>query len=270
MSIQSPHGVLARTPELAGGPRYAVLVTSEPAEIRAAQRLRHRVFAGELGAVLPGHVPGVDSDELDPYCDHLIVRDDRTGAVIGTYRMLPPHRAQQAGRLYSDGEFDLAALAGLRSSLVEVGRSCVHPDHRNGAVINLMWSGIARYMLLTGHRWLAGCASVPVADGGPVWEYVRARHLAPSTYRVAPRRPWAGAAAAPAARSALPPLLRGYLRLGAWVCGEPADDPEFGVVDLFVLLGMERLDRRYLRHFVGEERVGGAGEEGAYGPGGAP
>lgn len=251
------HGVLARTPELAGAPRYSVLVASEPAEIRAAQRLRHQVFAGELGAQLHGPVAGVDSDDLDPYCDHLIVWDDHSGAVIGTYRMLPPGRTT---RLYSDGEFDVTPLAALRSSLVEVGRSCVHADHRNGAVINLMWSGIARYMLLTGHRWLAGCASVPAAQGPAVWEYARTRHLAPPEYRVTPLRPWPATTARPASRSALPPLLRGYLRLGAWVCGEPADDPDFGVVDLFVLLGMDRIDQRYLRHFLGEEQAQSLGD----------
>jgi putative hemolysin len=256
-------GVLAATPEsTAQDGRYAVLVASEPAEIRAAQRLRHAVFAGELGARLPTAAPGLDVDDLDQYCDHLIVRDERTGAVIGTYRMLPSHRAAAAGRLYSDGEFDLTVLAPLRPSIVEVGRSCVHPDHRNGSVINLMWSGIARYMLLSGHRWLAGCASVPLGDGGAgataVWNYLRERHLAPAEYRVTPRNPWPVPAAGSAARrsagrAALPPLLRGYLRLGAWVCGEPAHDPDFGVADLFVLLAMDRIDDRYLRHFLGEE-----------------
>jgi len=250
-------GLLAASPAAAGRPRYTVLVASEPAEIVAAQRLRHQVFAGELAARLRSPVAGLDLDELDRFCDHLIVRDDRSGSVIGTYRMLPSHRAAQAGRLYSDGEFELTRLTPLRSSLVEVGRSCVHPDHRDGSVINLMWSGIARYMHLSGHGWLAGCASVPLADGGTqaaaVWEYVRAKHFAPPEYRVIPRNPWRGAAAAGrVGRSALPPLLRGYLRLGAWVGGEPAHDPDFGVVDLFVLLAMDRIDGRYLRHFLGE------------------
>ncbi len=252
-------GVLARTPELDGGPRYAVLVAHDPAEIVAAQRLRHRVFAEELGARLHGPVAGIDSDDLDPYCDHLIVRDDSTGDVIGTYRMLPPDRAAKAGRLYSDGEFELGALGGLRSSLVEVGRSCVHPDHRNGAVINLMWSGIARYMLLTGHSWLAGCGSVPLDDAAHVWDYMQRKHLSPEQYRVTPRHPWPVVAAEAASRSALPPLLRGYLRLGAWVCGPPALDMDFGCVDLFVLLSMDRVDERYLRHFLGEELGHGLG-----------
>src|SRR6185369_3582480 len=96
----------------------------------------------------------------------LVIREDQTGEVVGTYRMLPPHRSQQIGRLYADSEFNLSSLRDLRSQIVETGRSCVHPDHRNGAVINLMWAGIARYLHLHGHRWLIGCASVPVADDG--------------------------------------------------------------------------------------------------------
>src|SRR6185369_181024 len=107
-------------------------------------------------------------------CDHLIITEDTSGEVVGTYRMLPPGRTD---RWYSDGEFHLAPLAPLRDALVETGRSCVHPDHRSGAVINLMWAGIARYMHLSGRRWLAGCASVPVVDATPVWHQVRAKHL---------------------------------------------------------------------------------------------
>jgi putative hemolysin len=137
---------------------------------------------------------------------------------------------------------------------VETGRSCVHPAHRSGAVINLMWAGIARYLHLNGYRWLGGCASVPLDDGGHlaagVWNLVQARHMSPPALRVRPRRPWVAPVPAPA-RVAVPPLLRGYLRLGSWVCGEPAYDPDFNVADLYVLLSLDRTDPRYLRHFLG-------------------
>ena len=231
---------------------YSILVATDGAQVRAAQRLRHEVFAGELGAVLHSSVPGQDVDEFDEYCDHLIVREDSTGQVVGTYRMLPPGRSP---RLYSDGEFDLAGIAPLRPWLVETGRSCVHPDHRSGAVINLMWAGIARYMHLGGFRWLAGCASVPLADGGAtaagVWNLARDKHLPPPVWRVRPRTPWPAEDADAANRTAVPPLLKGYLRLGAWICGAPAHDPDFGVADFFVLLSLDRTDQRYLRHFLG-------------------
>jgi putative hemolysin len=241
---------------LAAARSYTLQVATEGAQVRAAQALRHRVFAEELGATLHTLVPGLDVDPLDAHCDHLVIQDG-TDEVVGTYRMLPPGRGP---RLYSDGEFDLRGLAPLRGALVETGRSCVHPDHRTGAVINLMWAGIARYMHLHGHRWLAGCASVPVADGGAtaagVWDLARRRHLAPPAWRVTPRRPWPVDAVPVPARTVVPPLLRGYLRLGAWICGPPAFDPDFDVADFLVLLALDRVDPRYLRHFLGQHSLG--------------
>ncbi|MCX5603041.1 GNAT family N-acetyltransferase [Streptomyces phaeochromogenes] len=243
------------SPPLSTAPtRYTVTLARDEADVRAAQRLRHDVFAGEMGALLSSSRPGLDADAFDAYCDHLLVRDTTTGQAVGTYRLLPPDRAAIAGRLYSEGEFDLGPLAGIRSGLVEVGRSCVHPDHRDGAVIGLIWAGIARYMVDGGHEWLAGCCSIPLADGGALaagtWDRVRDKHLAPEEYRVRPLLPWSAEGVARPARTELPPLLRGYLRLGAWVCAEPAHDPDFGVADLYVLLSMRRVNPRYLRHFL--------------------
>ncbi|WP_405997282.1 GNAT family N-acetyltransferase [Streptomyces sp. NBC_00829] len=235
--------------------RYVVSLARDQADVRAAQRLRHQVFAGEMGARLDGPEPGLDIDAFDAYCDHLLVREADTGDVVGTYRLLPPERARVAGRLYSETEFDLARLAPIRDDLVEVGRSCVHPLHRNGAVIALIWAGLARYMSRTGHNWLAGCCSIPLADGGTLaaatWDTVRARNLAPEEYWVTPHKLWnPDSVARPEGRTELPALLRGYLRLGAWVCGAPAHDPDFGVADLYVLLSLRRTNPRYLRHFL--------------------
>jgi putative hemolysin len=243
------------SPPLSATPtRYTVSLARDEADVRAAQRLRHDVFAGEMGALLASPQPGQDVDAFDAYCDHLLVTDTSTGQVVGTYRLLPPERAAIAGRLYSEGEFDLAPLDALRPGLVEVGRSCVHPAHRDGAVIGLIWAGIARYMVDRGHDWLAGCCSIPLGDGGALaagaWDRVATKHLAPEEYRVRPLLPWAPNGAGPVARTELPALLRGYLRLGAWVCGEPAHDPDFGVADLYVLLSMRRVNQRYLRHFL--------------------
>ncbi|AYV31205.1 GNAT family N-acetyltransferase [Streptomyces goshikiensis] len=235
-------------------PRYAVRLARDEAEVRAAQRLRHTVFAGELGARLDGPEPGLDSDAFDAYCDHLLVVEEETEQVVGTYRLLPPERAAVAGRLYSEGEFDLSALAPIRPDLVEVGRSCVHPDHRGGAVIALVWAGLARYMDRSGHNWLAGCCSIPLADGGVLAAAARAnvltRNLAPEEYRVTPHNPWNAEGITFPDRVELPALLRGYLRLGAWVCGEPALDVDFGCADLYVLLSLRRTNPRYLKHFL--------------------
>jgi putative hemolysin len=219
------------------------------------------VFAGELGARLPSRVPGVDHDMFDPYCEHLVVRDESDGEVVGTYRILAPEAARRVGCYYSDGEFDLTRLQMLRGEMVEVGRSCIHPDHRSGAVIALLWAGLARYMLASGHRHLAGCASMSMADGGhaaaSVFEKLRSRHMAPGEYRVFPRHCLPLEELDSGRKADAPPLLRGYLRAGAWICGEPAWDPDFNTADFFLFLPLARLNPRHAKHFFGEVlRVG--------------
>ncbi|MFI8997703.1 GNAT family N-acetyltransferase [Streptomyces sp. NPDC053542] len=237
---------------------YVTSIADSTEQIRAAQRLRHKVFGEELGATLDPALAGHDTDIFDGLADHLIVTETVTGEVVGTYRLLPPGRTE---RSYSDGEFDLSALAGIRPSMIEAGRSCVHPDHRSGAVINLMWAALARYVLLSGHRYLAGCASVPLADGGRAaanaWSLCAEKHAPPAGMTVRPHRPWqptGPVADDKPGYAGLPPLFRGYLRLGAWVCGAPAHDPEFGVADFFIVLDMDQLNDRYYRYFLGESR----------------
>lgn len=242
--------------------RYSLLVSRDSDAVHAAQRLRHDVFALEQGARLaPGAAAdeGRDEDRFDAFCDHLVVRDDTDGSIVGTYRMLTPEGALEAGGLYSDTEFDLRRLDPLRSHLVEVGRSCVHPDHRTGTVLSLVWAGMWRYLVLSGHRWLIGCASVPLTAAGElpgaVWSLVREKHHAPDERRVVPHRP---APIGPdegrrAAREQTPPLLRGYLRLGAEIGGAPALDQDFGVADLLVLLDHTAIDPRWRRHLLGED-----------------
>ncbi|NLU66863.1 GNAT family N-acetyltransferase [Streptomyces sp. HNM0574] len=247
----------------ASGSAYVTSIASTPELVRAAQRLRHRVFAEERGARLHTPVAGHDVDAFDETADHLVVTDRTDGTVVGTYRLTPPGRTE---RLFSDGEFDLGGLpADIRASMVEAGRACVHPDHRSGAVINAMWAGLARYVLLSGHRYLAGCASVPLAaaHGGAderaavsAWLLARGKHASPPGVRVLPHDPWlpAGPLEGTPRYADLPPLLRGYLRVGAWLCGPPAYERDFGDADFFVLLDMERMNDRYRRYFLGEDR----------------
>ncbi|TNC28536.1 GNAT family N-acetyltransferase [Amycolatopsis alkalitolerans] len=228
--------------------RYQAVVTTDPAIVTGCLALRRQVFSAEFGA-------GDDRDEFDEVCEHLAVLHD--GEVVGTYRILLPGASES---LYPQGEFALDALAPLRPELVEIGRSCVHPAHRTGAVINLMWATLGRYAQSAGYRHLAGCASVSLADGGvtaaDTWELTRARHLSPAGLRVEPHRPWVPLPRTQERPSyaAVPPLLRGYLRLGAWVCGPPAHDPEFAVADFFTLLSFDRVGPRYRRYLFGDGR----------------
>jgi putative hemolysin len=245
----------------AGVPRYTLLLSTDPALIEAAQRLRHDVFTSEPGFALAGATDGLDADRFDEHCDHLLVREDNSGELVGCYRMLPPPGAIAAGGLYTATEFDVAALDPLRPSLVEMGRAVVREDHRNGGVVLLMWAGILAYLDRCGYDYVTGCVSVPVLgsdDEVPgsqirgVRDFVRRRHAAPAEYTVHPYRPVSVEGKGlddiePPPRVALPPLMRGYLRLGAQVCGDPAHDPDFGVGDFPALLDKRQADTRYLR-----------------------
>jgi putative hemolysin len=239
-------------------PRYSLLLSTDPAVIEAAQRLRYDVFSSEPGFTVTGQQ--ADVDRFDEHCDHLVVREDNSGELVGCYRMLSPTGAVAAGGLYTATEFDIGALDSLRPSLVEMGRAVVRQDHRNGAVVLLMWAGILAYLDRCGYDYVTGCVSVPVtADGEPpgtqirgVRDFVLRRHAAPPHFRVRPHRPVMIDGrplddVPPPARPLIPPLMRGYLRLGAQICGEPAHDADFGVGDFPALLDKRRADTRYLR-----------------------
>ncbi len=236
--------------------RYVARFALGESEIRAAQRLRHQVFAEEFGARLHSSEAGLDSDDFDPYCLHLIVRDEDAGCIVGTYRLLPPQTARLIGRNYSEGEFDMARLVNLRSRTLEVGRSCVAADHRSGSVIALLWMKLAEYMVRNGYEYLMGCASISMADGGHnaanIYNSLPQASRAPLEYRVFPHTPLPVEHLASQQPVEMPPLIRGYLRAGAWVCGEPAWDPDFNSADLFLLLPMANLSERYKKHFVRE------------------
>src|SRR5512143_850837 len=234
--------------------RYHVSLAVDDGEIREAQRLRHKVFAEEMGARLASPLPDHDIDLYDPFCDHLLVRDLAGGEVVGTYRILPPDAARRVGSYYSEQEFDLTRLGFLRPRMAELGRSCVDPAHRSGAVIARLWLGLADYMTRYGYEYIVGCASIGMADGGHlaanVYRRVAARRLAPVEWHTTPRTRLPVEALGDGQMSPLPPLIKGYLRLGAMVCGEPAWDPDFNTADLLMLLPMKQLDRGYARRFV--------------------
>jgi len=234
-------------------PRLHARLARGSNEVLEAQKLRYRVFAEELGARLPTRTPGVDQDAFDPYCDHLIVRDEATDRVVGTYRILSPDAARRLGGYYSESEFDLTRLQLLRSGIVEIGRSCIDADYRTGATIALLWGGLARYMAEGGHRYLIGCASIGMADGGHAAANICAAlgdHLAPVEYRVFPRHRLPVEKLRTGQAAELPPLIKGYLRAGAWVGGDPAWDPDFNTADLLVMMPMARVEQRYARHFL--------------------
>jgi putative hemolysin len=228
-------------------------------EVRAAQRLRFDVFAGEMGARLNTPLPGHDVDLFDNYCEHLLVRDQATGQVIGTYRVLTPTQAKRVGSFYSDTEFDLTRLRSLRERMVELGRSCVHPDHRHGGVIMALWGALAEFMVRNQLDTMIGCASIPMLHNGVVsgdvaasiWRQVQATHLAPIDFHVRPRLPLPIDQLDSTLDVEPPALIKGYLRLGAKVLGAPAWDPDFNTADLPMLMRIADLPARYRKHFLG-------------------
>jgi putative hemolysin len=254
-----PDGAATSAP----GPRYSLLLSTDPGLIEAAQRLRYDVFTSTPGFALPtAGTEQIDIDRFDEYCDHLLVRDDDTGELVGCYRMLAPAGAIAAGGLYTETEFDVRAFDPLRPSLVEMGRAVVRDGHRNGGVVLLMWAGILAYLDRYDYDYVTGCVSVPIGDESDgevpgsqlrgVRDFILSRHAAPPQYRVHPYRSVLVDGVTiddipPPPRPSVPPLMRGYLRLGAQVCGEPAHDPDFGVGDFCVLLDKRHADTRYLK-----------------------
>lgn len=238
-----------------GQHRLGVAWARTEEERHEAQRLRYQVFAEEMGAQLKGP-KGQDVDEFDPYCDHLLVRDLDTLQVVGTYRVLPPYQAACIGKLYAQSEFDISRFTNLRARMVEVGRSCVHANYRSGSVIMSLWAGLAVYMLQNGYETMLGCASVSMGDGGHyaanLFASLRNTWMTAPEYRAFPHTPLPADELVTGCLASPPPLIKGYLRLGAKICGAPAWDPDFNVADFLMLFRLADSNKRYARRFLGE------------------
>jgi len=228
-------------------------------EVRQAQRLRYRVFSEEMGARLDTTIPGHDVDLFDNYCEHLLVRDQVTKEVIGTYRVLTPVQARRVGSTYSDIEFDLTRLRSLRERMVELGRSCVHPDYRHGGVIMALWGALAEFMVRNKLDTMIGCASIPMLHNGivsgdvaaSIWHQLAQSHMAPIEHHVHPRLPLPVEQLDSGLPVEPPALIKGYLRLGAKILGAPAWDPDFNTADLPMMMRINDLPPRYRKHFLG-------------------
>jgi len=227
-------------------------------EVREAQRLRYEVFGKEMGARLPQTVAGHDIDLFDDYCEHLLVRDGASGAVIGTYRVLTPAQAKRVGGTYTDTEFDLTRLRFMRERMVELGRSCVHAEHRHGGVILALWGALFEFMARNQLDTMIGCASIPMLHNGIVsgdaaasmWTQLSKTNLASIEFHALPRLPLPIEELDSDLPVEPPALIRGYLRLGAKILGAPAWDPDFNTADLPMLMQVKDLPNRYRKHFA--------------------
>lgn len=232
--------------------RYELTLAEHFDEVILAQRLRFEVFNLELHEGLSrSFETGLDADEFDEGCDHLIVREREAGRVVGTYRMQTGTAAALHRGYYSEREFNFAPFESARAEVLELGRACVAAEHRNFSVLGLLWKGIAAYARVHGARYLVGCSSLTSQDeaaGLAIYRELAASHLADAPWQT---RPLAGLRCSPlqgrAAPLPVPKLMRAYLALGAKICGDPAIDREFGTIDFLTWLDLRALPLRALQ-----------------------
>lgn len=230
--------------------KYTVYLAKNREEVEQALRLRFEVFNLELGEGLQeSYDKGMDEDKYDSQCDHLLVYENATGKVIGTYRMQSSDMAMKGYGFYTYEEFDLGLFPGdILDNAVELGRACIHKDHRNGRVLFLLWRGLAKYMELSGKRYLFGCCSITSQDpniGSIAHNYLREKNYYHPDYfaDVQPKFECLGCSD-PNIKEAsieLPQLFRLYLDQGAKVCSPPALDRSFKTIDFLILLDVQSL-----------------------------
>jgi putative hemolysin len=233
--------------------RYLLKTVDDFDELKLALRLRYEVFFSRgMGKNLRN---GLDVDRYDQDSDHLVVIEKETGQIVGNYRI---RCSKFHPQFYSENEFILDDLFELAcDNKIEIGRACIHPDHRNGSVIQLLWRGLLAYMRATEARYLFGCSSVSTQNSGQieyVWNYLKKNNLFHPEIRVEPRHPYVFRTSwdEDELSEGFPPLLLSYIRSGAKVLGPPAFDPEFECADFFTLLDLNNLARKRARHYESE------------------
>lgn len=228
---------------------YRMRLARDADDRRAAQALRFEVFNLELREGLAqSWITGLDADRFDAVCDHLLVEDTTSGRVVGTYRLQTGAAAARHHGYYSEREFEFAPYEPLRGRVVELGRACVQRAHRNFAVLNLLWGGIADYARAHGARWLLGCSSLTSTDpatAAAAWQRLQV-HQAEPALRTVPTPAFACPLDTLGPAPAIPKLLTAYLALGATLAGAPALDREFGTIDFLTLLDLDGLRHRWL------------------------
>jgi len=236
--------------------RYELTLAAHLDEVRAAQRLRFEVFNLERQQGLAdAFLTGLDADEFDPVCDHLIVRERATEAVVGTYRLQTGRSAAAHRGYYSAQEFNFQPYEPLRDRMIELGRACVAADHRNISVVNLLWRGIARYAQAHGARYLTGCSSLSTQDEAAALATYRGlavSHLVEERLQTRPLPGWSCSSLnGQSVALPVPKLLRAYLALGAKICGEPAIDRHFSTVDFLTWIDLQAMPVRVFQKLAG-------------------
>ena len=229
-------------------------IAKTEALVKEAQALRYRVFAQEMGAKLKSGHEGLDYDEVDEFCDHLVVYDNVNAKIVGYTRLLNQEQAKRLGRFYSQNELNLDQVLTLPGRFLEIGRTCVDPDYRGSAVLTTLWSALVQYALEGNYNYLLGCASITPGPSGfavdAVYRNIDPKNKASSTLQVKPLIPVPDELRCERDESGIPPLLKAYLRFGVLVCGEPYWDEDFNCMDLFIILPLDQVQERYSKHYM--------------------
>ena len=236
-------------------PGYDVRLARRADEVRAAQTLRYEVFNLELNEGLASsHATGLDEDSFDPVCDHLLVEHVPTHQVVGTYRLQTGRSAAANHGYYCAEEFEFEVFEPLREEIIELGRACVHRQHRNLMVLGMLWKGIAEYAKAHGGRYLVGCSSLTSQDpaaGASAYAFLSRQHLAARPYRTRPLPAYDCSLAQLATDEVpIPKLLRAYLSLGAKICGPPALDTRFKTIDFLTMLDLDTIPPAVRQKFM--------------------
>jgi putative hemolysin len=249
-------GLPPRTPHISlEQGRYRIRLAQTLAEREAVCRLRFKVFNIELGEGLEAsYQTGLDRDQFDLFCDHLIVEDRSRREVVGTYRMQSGRTAAEKLGYYSEQEFDFSPYEGIRSEVLELGRASIDREHRTSEVLTLLWRGIAQYAQSYQLRYLIGCSSLNSRDPREGWSVYRhlAAFLAPEPLCTRPTPSWElpAEAAGTQVEVKVPKLLKTYIAVGARICGAPAWDREFGTIDFLTLLDLAQLSPAARNRFL--------------------
>ena len=235
---------------------YATRLARNKDEVRAAQSLRFQVFNLELNEGLEqSYATGLDEDPFDALCDHLIVEHLPSANIVGTYRLQTGRNAAAQRGFYCAQEFEFEVFEPLRAEMIELGRACVHPQHRNLVVLGLLWKGIAEYAQRHGGRYLFGCSSITSQDpavGASAYADLCRKHLAQPQWCTRPLAAYDCSLSQLAAEPVkIPKLLRAYLTLGAEICGPPALDRQFKTIDFLTLLDLETMPFLVRQKFLG-------------------
>lgn len=241
---------------------FKIKLAETEKELDELFRLRYEVFNVEMGEGLSSsEATGKDIDEYDKYCGHLIVVDtENNNKIVGTYRLLDKTSAKNGIGFYSETEFDISRLKELDEDFIEIGRSCVHKDYRSKNIMKYLWAGLAKILELTKAKFLFGCGSIHsenIDDISKVFRYFKEKHYAEEKHRCSPKKenvleglnPEINIDNAKQVFKLIPPILKGYIRLSAVCCGEPAWDHEFGCADLLLMLDTNKITKKYANHF---------------------